>query len=77
MTEEEFDREIADIIGEHLESLIALIVGIGGKAKTFGVSSKLHIAGTSYRYEFVAVKEGTELYEKMEENYEEVRGQKQ
>lgn len=63
--------ELTDVIGEHLESLIALFVGLIGRLNNFSVANEIVIAGERYRYQFVLGRQGKEFYRQMEEEFKE------
>lgn len=61
--------ELTDVIGQNLESLIALLVGLGGELKDFSVANQISIAGVNYRYQFVVGCEGGSFYSQLEQHF--------
>lgn len=64
--------QFTDVIGENLESLIALTIGLlPHPLDNFSVANELVIGGDNYRYQFVLGREGEDFYEQMEDNFRE------
>lgn len=71
------DQEVSqlqDVMGQHFESFFAMLVKLfPGEIGAFGVSHKFNVDGENYRYYSVVAREGHELYEELENEYEEVQ----
>jgi len=60
-------REFADILGNTLENVIALIAKTSGNTLgSIGVGHKLQVENVKYRYEFLLAQEGTKEYRYMQ-----------
>lgn len=56
------EHEITDIVGQHLESFIAIFVMNAGKLDNFAVGNVLGVGDSTYAYQFNLHREGTQGY---------------
>ena len=63
--------QITDVIGQNIESLLALFIGLSDRVDNFSVANEIQVFGESYRYQLVVGREDQEFYQQMEERFRE------
>lgn len=64
------EDDLVDTAGKHLESFIAMMIGLGGYLNNFSVANEIKIGDFNYRYQFVLGREGSNFYAQMDEQFE-------
>jgi len=62
-------EEVTDVVGQHLESFIAIFIKGLSKLDNFAVANKLEVEGERYAYQFNIHRKGTQGYKEIENNF--------
>lgn len=67
------EQEYTDIVGQHLESFIAVFIRSIGKLNNFAVGNMLSIGGEKYAYQFNLHREGTQGFREIHSKFQEAQ----
>lgn len=72
-SEEMSKEEVTDVVGQHLESFIAIFIKGLGKLENFAVGNKLEVEGVRYAYQFNIHKQGTKGFKEIDRKFQQAQ----